>query len=69
MPIYYVICEYVDNPNMWGMYRILEVIKCTMEDVQYDRVNYKKYHEAGRYRVQAYMFVREPDNPFREQAQ
>lgn len=66
MPIYYIIADFVSTPMQWGIYQIVEVIECTLDDVQHNRVP-PAYHPDYP-RRQAFMFVREPDNPFREQA-
>lgn len=74
MPIYFVICEWISNPSGYGIYRILETIECTLNDVIANRVNTNKwYNEAvssGQgVQIQAYMFEREPPNPFRKEDQ
>jgi len=65
-PIYYVVCEWVPNPNGWGIYRILETVECTLQDIQENRVNSKKWYGAEHPNLQTYMFQREPPNPFRD---
>ncbi len=67
MPVYYVICTYVQNTNQYGLYQILETVECNLEDVQAGRVNTQKWYDSRQFsNVQAYIFLREPPNPFRE---
>ena len=66
MPIYIVISSQVRNPQMWSIWQIHKVVACEQED--YDKVwneHAVPLIERGM-SVTAHMFLREPDNPFKD---
>ena len=68
MPIYYVIWE-IDRTyplsNFYQIYKILKVVSCDMSEID---ALWKRYIEPlqnqGR-QVNSFIFLREPENPFR----
>lgn len=69
MPVYLIVAQDIRHPSGWCIYRILEVVKTTWEDAQGGKhtKELEKYQSMGQ--VTWYVFVREPDNPFREMVQ
>ncbi len=66
-PIYYVIVEHVRQPDVFiDILRIISVVECRLKDI--DDV-YKRYVVplVQSSNVSAYIFAREPDNPFRRE--
>jgi len=71
MPIYYVVCEDVGGPrtNFIQMWQILHVYETTIEESgDIWRIAVQPLFNIGQARrIAAYAFVREPENPFKDQ--
>ncbi len=66
MPIYYVICTEVPNTQFIGIYSILKVMPCTLDDMRDIWTREVEPLMQTHQRIITMIFYREPDNPVRD---
>ena len=72
MPVYFVIGKWVPNPRGLGIYHIVKTIKGVYDESGNEWRKLWQEHitpiqDTGQFQI--FVFVREPDNPFRAQVE